>query len=144
MADLKPGTYTAFVETLPAAPFGGRQVLNFQVGTEELEPMVATNCTDCHGDTGQHAGYFAVDFKPDICKSCHDYVRQIDGASGWTDRNNGYGAAPLSRRIHGVHYGHYLDKPGEVHAEHDYSEVIFPQDVRNCVKCHSETRVCIV
>ncbi len=83
-----------------------------------------------------HAGYFAVDFNTDICNSCHDYKRQIAGKSGWTDKNNGYGAAPLARRVHGVHYGRYLDKPGEVHTV-DYSGVIFPQDVRNCTKCHS-------
>lgn len=86
-----------------------------------------------------HSGYFAVPFTPDICKSCHDNKRQIPEMVGWTDRNAGYGAAPLSRRIHGVHYGHYVDKPEEIHSRHDYSHVIFPQDVRNCTKCHDET-----
>jgi hypothetical protein len=38
-----------------------------------------------------------------------------------------------------VHFGRYVDKPQEIHATYDFSEVIFPQDVRNCVKCHSET-----
>jgi hypothetical protein len=46
------------------------------------------------------------------------------------DVSFGYSAAPLARRIHGVHRGHYLDKPEEIHASYDYSEVIFPQDIR--------------
>ncbi|MBI2863738.1 MAG: hypothetical protein HYX94_04160 [Chloroflexi bacterium] len=137
---LRPGTYTAFVETLAAPPnLGGWAVFNFQVGTKTPDKFPATNCKDCHRDTTMHSAYFAVEFNPDICKNCHDYERQIAGASGWTDRNNGFGAAPLARRVHGVHFGRYLDKPKEVHASVDYSEVIFPQDVRNCVKCHSET-----
>lgn len=139
VAGLAPGTYTAFVEAMPAAPLGGWGYINFQVGTADPEPQPASNCTDCHKDTTMHSGYFAVPFTPDICKSCHDNKRQIPEMVGWTDRNAGYGAAPLSRRIHGVHYGHYVDKPEEIHSRHDYSHVIFPQDVRNCTKCHDET-----
>lgn len=139
VAGLEPGTYSAWAETMPSAPLGGWALLNFQIGTETPEKKVATNCTQCHGDTRMHAGFFAVQFNPDICKSCHDYKRQMEGKSGWTNANNGYGAAPLARRVHGVHFGRYLDKPGEVHPQQDYSEVIFPQDVRNCSKCHEAT-----
>ncbi len=135
---LKPGTYSAWAETMPgtAGALGGWGLVNFQVGTEVVEKKIATNCTQCHGDTRMHASFFAVQFNPDICKSCHDYKRQIDGKQGWTQSNNGFGAGPLARRVHGVHFGAYLDKPKEVHATVDYSEVILPQDVRNCSKCH--------
>ena len=84
-----------------------------------------------------HAAFFAVPFNPDICKNCHDYERQMTGRVGWAQANWGFGAGPLARRIHGVHFGRYLNKPGEIHPRVDYSGVIFPQDVRNCVKCHS-------
>ena len=141
VAGLSPGTYTVWVETMPgpAGALGDWELLNFQVGTETPEKKVGTNCTQCHGDTRMHAGFFAVEFNTDICKSCHDYKRQLQGKSGWTDSNNGFGAAPIARRVHGVHFGRYLDKPKEVHQQVDYSSVIFPQDVRNCTKCHSET-----
>ena len=138
VAGLASGTYTAFVETMPVAPLGGWGIVNFQVGTEDEEAKVATNCADCHEDTRMHASYFAVKFEPDICKNCHDYERQTAGSVGWATANNGFGAAPLSRRIHGVHFGHYLDKPEDIHLSYDYSGVIFPQDIRNCAKCHSE------
>ncbi len=139
VAGLRPGTYTAFIEIMPAAPLGAWAMLNFQVGTETIEPKVSTNCTDCHDDTRMHASYFAVQFNPDICKNCHDYQNQVAGTTGWEDSNWGFGAAPLSRRIHGVHFGHYLDKPLEVYSNpdaFDASKIIFPQDVRNCTKCH--------
>lgn len=113
----------------------------FQVGTEEVEAMIATNCVDCHGETKMHGSYpFAL--APDLCKSCHDYENQLDGKTSWVDSNWGFGAAPISRRVHGVHFGKYLDKPEEIHGEEDadfYGGIIFPQDVRNCVKCHSES-----
>lgn len=148
VAGLNPGTYTVFVEVGSTYPVSWG-LLNFQIGTDAEEPMVASSCTDCHEDTRQHASFFAVKFNPDICKSCHDYERQVpdrmagDPPDGWGANaapgrsNEGFGAAPLSRRIHGVHYGHYLDKPEEVNGSYDFSGVIFPQDVRNCTKCHS-------
>ncbi|MEK6655757.1 MAG: cytochrome c3 family protein [Thermodesulfobacteriota bacterium] len=142
VAGLKAGTYSAWVETMPASGMGGWALINFQVGTATAEKKIATNCTTCHADTRMHAAYFAVQFNPDICKNCHDYRRQFVPDAGkekdWTARNAGFGAAPLARRVHGVHFGRYLDKPKEVHSTYDFSEVIFPQDVRNCSKCHSE------
>ncbi|MBI4296423.1 MAG: cytochrome c3 family protein [Chloroflexi bacterium] len=136
--DLRAGTYTVFFYAQPATGLGGNALINFQVGTETPDKMVATNCAQCHGDTVMHgtsiAGPFAL--APDLCKSCHDYERQLPGNVGWTTRNNGFGAAPIARRVHGVHFGHYTDKPKEIHAREDYSGVIFPQDVRNCTKCH--------
>lgn len=136
VANLKPGTYTAWVEVMPSAPLGGWALANFQVGTDKQDLLIATNCTSCHSDTRMHGAFFAVQFNPDICKNCHDYERQAPGKTQWTDRNAGFGAGPFARRVHGVHFGRYLDKPKEVHATVDYSEVIFPQDVRNCTKCH--------
>lgn len=139
IAGLAPGTYTAFAEVQPGSGLGGWAYVNFQVGSTNIEKLVAGNCTDCHRDNRMHQTAFAVTFTPDVCKSCHDYERQSPGKVGWANANNGFGAAPLARRVHGVHYGRYLDKPQEVHAKVDYSEVIFPQDVRNCTKCHSES-----
>jgi OmcA/MtrC family decaheme c-type cytochrome len=67
--------------------------------------------------------------------------------SGWS----GFGAKPLASRIHGVHRGHYLEHPEDVkplyrlvngvpvyQPDYDFSEVIFPQDIRNCTKCHAD------
>jgi hypothetical protein len=139
---LESGTYTVFVEVGQAPPMSWAKY-NFQVGTATADDYVATSCVDCHAETRMHAGFFAVEFDPDICKSCHDYERQILGSPGWgiIPANWGFGAAPLARRVHGVHRGKYLDKPGEVTEQflYDYSGVIFPQDIRNCQKCHSES-----
>jgi OmcA/MtrC family decaheme c-type cytochrome len=49
---------------------------------------------------------------------------------------------PIVRRVHGVHFGHYLEHSEEIYAnatKATFGEIIFPQDVRNCTKCHAET-----
>ncbi len=153
-ADLLPGTYCVYTYFLPKTgkiPGFNNAVAfalkTFQVGTATEEPKVATNCTDCHGDSIMHLyeshihpGLFDVDY----CKACHDYAHYGTGnafanqggtsTSGWS----GFGAAPISRRIHGVHFGKYLEHSNEIYANADYfKDVIFPQDVRNCTKCHA-------
>lgn len=139
ITNLMTGTYTVFAEATPNAGLGGWAYLNFQVGSTNIEAHVAMNCTDCHRDNRMHESSFAVSFTPDICKSCHDNNHQMTGRTGWASGNNGFGAAPLNRRVHGVHFGKYLDKPKDIHPRYDYSEVIFPQDIRNCTKCHAQS-----
>jgi len=154
-AGLTPGTYMIYVWVQPAAgKIAGLTrstigFLNFQVGTETVEKPVATNCTQCHGNTIWHLDegpQHPEPFNPDYCKACHDYSRYATGegfdrlggtsTSGWS----GYGAVPLARRVHGVHFGAYLDHPEEIYAGNPniFNEVIFPQDVRNCTKCHDD------
>lgn len=137
VAGLEAGTYTVFVQ-INFEDTTSVGVANFQVGTETEEQMICTNCADCHDDTKMHGSY---PFNPDVCKNCHDYQNQLAGKTGWEDSNWGFGAAPLARRIHGVHFGHYLHAPLEVYARpdrFDASTIIFPQDVRNCTKCHAD------
>jgi len=136
VAALAPGTYTVFADIMPAAFPGGWAYINFQVGTTNIESLVAGNCTDCHGDVRMHETSRAVPMIPDICKSCHDNMNQLTGKTNWNNSQFGYGVSPLSRRVHGIHYGNYLDKPEEVVSDGSLSHVIFPQDVRNCTKCH--------
>ncbi len=138
VAGLEAGTYTVFVQARFVNSPSSVGVLNFQVGTQAEEHKICTNCTDCHDDTRMHGSY---PFNPDVCKNCHDYQNQLPGKTGWNDSNWGFGAAPLARRVHGVHFGHYLNKPEEIHGEEDaehFGGIIFPQDVRNCTKCHAD------
>lgn len=154
-ADLLPGTYCVYTYFVPKAgqikgfanPVG-LALKTFQVSTATAEAKVATNCTDCHGDSIMHlyeANIHPGLFDADYCKACHDYAHYNTGEAfanqGGTSTNgwSGFGAAPIARRIHGVHYGKYLDHSTEIYANADYfKDVIFPQDVRNCTKCHAD------
>jgi len=160
-ADLIPGTYFVLVYAVPArntttnaskiAGFeknSGLGFATFQVGTEIADKKVATNCSDCHGDSVMHLyenNIHPAQFDPDYCKACHDYGHYNTGNAfvnqGGTSTNgwSGFGAVPISRRVHGVHFGKYLNHSEEIYANADYfKDVIFPQDVRNCTKCHAD------
>lgn len=138
---LESGTYTVFVQAREVSAPSGVRVINFQVGTATVEPQIATNCIQCHGNSLMHGSY-PFSLAPDICKACHDYENQLEGRTDWDDGNWGFGAGPLSRRVHGLHFGASLDKPEEVHGEEDaehFAGIVFPQDVRNCTTCHAES-----
>jgi len=154
VASLKPGTYMIYTYVLPVAgkvpdykAKTGIGFLTFQVGTETPDKKVAANCTACHGNTIWHLDegpIHAEPFDTDYCLACHDYGRSGTGdlfsraggnsTSGWA----GYGAKPIGARVHGVHNGLYLDHPEWVYAGNPnaFNEIIFPQDLRNCTKCH--------
>ena len=134
---LATGTYTAYCEVRQEGGNRAHGYVNFQVGTASVEKEIAAaaSCMSCHGETTFHSR--AALFNPDICKLCHDYQQQNPAATGWDDDQYGFAVPPLSRLVHGVHYGNYLENPDEV--TEGISQIIFPQDVRNCTKCHSET-----
>ena len=126
----------------------GTGFLTFQVGTATPDKKIATNCTNCHGSNIWHLDVgpiHSAPFDADVCKACHDYglsgvgtgYSRMGGTStsGWA----GYGTKPISARIHGVHFGNYLNRPEEVYAGTPglFAAAIFPMDVRNCTKCHS-------
>ncbi len=139
--DLAPGTYTAYAEFRPATGQGGYAMLNFQVGSTNIEPHItpASACISCHADVRIHATSRANTMTPDLCKGCHDYGHQMTGKTNWTNSQWGFGVSPLVRRVHGAHYGRYLHK-GNENGGGGLSEIIFPQDVRNCTKCHSDPK----
>jgi hypothetical protein len=156
VAGLKPGTYMVDMYTnlatgktqngWPRSAFG---FTTFQVGAETVEPKVAENCEKCHGNTVMHLNESHVHpatfaNAPDACKACHDYDRPGTGegysSTGGTSTNGwaGYGAKPISARVHGVHMGANLAHPEEVYAGNPNlaSEIVFPQDIGNCTVCH--------
>lgn len=134
---LAPGTYTVYAEvqgSTSGAP-GGMSYTTFQVGTATIEPSPTGKCFDCHGDMRMHETSRAAPFDPDNCKVCHDNLHQMTGKTNWNNSQWGYGVSPLSRKVHAVHYGNYTDKPGQVNGG-AFAHVVFPQDVRNCTRCH--------
>jgi OmcA/MtrC family decaheme c-type cytochrome len=91
-------------------------------------------CNTCHTPLRAHGGS-----REDVgvCVSCH--------GRGFTDPDTGE-ALDFDRMIHRIHSGEHLPsvENGEPYriigfrdSVHDYSSVVFPQDVRNCATCHA-------
>lgn len=96
------------------------------------------SCNGCHDRLSLHGGG-RVDTQ--FCVLCHN--------PGTTDANSG-NVLTLMTMVHKIHAGRLLKAKfdaglgGEIYriwgyanSEHDYSRVGFPQDLRNCSKCHS-------
>ena len=95
-----------------------------------------SNCNECHNKLALHGGG-RVDTQ--FCVTCHN--------SGTTDANSG-NVLELKTMVHKLHAGRRLESKGVNYtiwgyrdSEHDYSEVGFPMDLRNCTKCHSASKL---
>ncbi|HET8747235.1 MAG TPA: OmcA/MtrC family decaheme c-type cytochrome [Ramlibacter sp.] len=91
-----------------------------------------SSCNSCHEKLAMHGGG-RVDTQ--FCVMCHN--------PGTTDANSG-NVLTLSTMVHKIHAGKLLKSRGEEYAIWGYgdnkisfAEVGFPQDLRNCTKCHS-------
>ncbi len=94
-----------------------------------------SSCNGCHERLALHGGG-RVDVQ--YCVMCHN--------PGTTDANSG-NVLTMQTMVHKIHAGRLLysqlDAGGERYviwgyrdSKHDYSEVGFPQDLRNCTVCH--------
>ena len=94
------------------------------------------SCNSCHEKLALHGGG-RVDTQ--FCVMCHN--------PGTVDANSGHNL-DLATMAHKIHAGKLLKSKlasggedyviwGNRNSKHDYGEVGFPQDLRNCTKCHS-------
>ncbi len=98
--------------------------------------MVTTQtCNNCHGELAIHGGGRK---EVQYCVTCHN--------PGSSDANSG-NSIDFAQMIHKIHRGAELpsvEAGGEYaiygyrNSKHDYSDVHFPQDIRNCTNCHNQ------
>ena len=93
-------------------------------------------CNACHDNLGFHG---EARFDIEYCVTCHNPY-SIDGdtaAEPWG------GTVDMKQMVHKIHYGENLSNGyfviGFRNTLHDYSDIVFPQDVRNCTTCHQES-----
>jgi OmcA/MtrC family decaheme c-type cytochrome len=89
------------------------------------------NCNECHDPLALHGG---VRQEVGLCVLCHT-DQSIDPESG--------NSVEFKEMVHKIHRGDDLSNlpyyiVGFGQSVHDYSEVVFPQEVRHCTKCHKD------
>ena len=112
------GLYT-FVPATGAEAASGREIVKTET------------CNDCHNKLEAHDARIETGY----CVTCHN--------PGSTDPSSG-NTVDFKVMIHKLHRGEFLPSvvAGGEYAiwgfsgKHDYSNVVFPQDIRNCTKCH--------
>ncbi|MBI2316607.1 MAG: OmcA/MtrC family decaheme c-type cytochrome, partial [Betaproteobacteria bacterium] len=112
--------------------------------------VVKESCNECHGKLGGIPGsaqsfHGGIRYDPKYCVVCHTDQRRygrteatITGLafSGSTYLVDGRAIGNLPNHIHKIHMGAMLVKTGYNYANVLYNEIKFPQDIRNCTKCH--------
>ena len=87
-------------------------------------------CNACHDNLERHG---EARFDVEYCVQCHNPY-SIDGDSG--------NSVDMKVLIHKIHSGIDLTNGyqiiGRNNTAHDFSNVVFPQDIRNCQTCHEE------
>jgi OmcA/MtrC family decaheme c-type cytochrome len=112
------GLYT-FVPATGAVVASGREIVKTEM------------CNECHNELEIHDARIETGY----CVTCHN--------PGSTDPSSG-NTVDFKVMVHKIHRGEFLPSvvAGGEYAiwgysgKHDYSDVVFPQDIRNCTKCH--------
>jgi OmcA/MtrC family decaheme c-type cytochrome len=149
------GTYTyTFANALPDYPAGPEydETKTHRVGIEiRLDGIPANNAPTDFLPTGGEPTFTRLIVDSDTCNACHDnlemhgdarfnaeYCVQCHNPSS-IDGNTG-NTVDMKTMIHNIHAG----RPdytivGYGNTEHDWADVVFPQDLRNCQTCHDES-----
>ena len=133
-------THRLGVEIREQAPISSNGIYDFvPVGGDPLfERSIVDNdtCFACHDIINFHGGP-RTDI--DYCVTCHNPF-SIDGD---TVNEPWGGTVDMKAMIHKIHYGENLTNGyfivGYGGNVIDYSDIVFPQDVRNCTTCHEES-----
>ena len=91
--------------------------------TSMREIVKTANCNACHDKITAHGSRFEMK----LCVTCHNPGSWV--ASGNT-------TVDFKVMIHKIHRGEDLPSGGYAVGSHDFSDIAFPQDIRNCTKCH--------
>ncbi|MCG6889166.1 MAG: OmcA/MtrC family decaheme c-type cytochrome [Gammaproteobacteria bacterium] len=92
-------------------------------GIASREIVSTESCNECHNQLRVHGSRVDTRF----CVTCHN-------PGSWDPNGN---TADFKVMIHKIHRGEDLPSGiPYVIGGHDYSTVAFPQDIRNCTKCH--------
>ena len=125
-------THRLGIEIRNQAPITGNGIFDFVPagGAPTFTRLIVDNdtCDACHDVLNFHGGA-----RTDVtyCVTCHN-PSSIDGTSGNT--------VDMKRLIHNIHSARPdYQIVGFGNAVHEWSEVEFPQDIRNCQTCHEES-----
>jgi OmcA/MtrC family decaheme c-type cytochrome len=97
--------------------------------TSMREIVKTDNCNECHDKITAHGSRFEMK----LCVTCHN-------PGSWVVDDAGNTTVDFKVMVHKIHRGAELPsvQAGGSYTvgSHDFSDIEFPQDIRNCTKCH--------
>ncbi len=108
----------------------------------QREIVKLSACLECHSKFAVHGGGRQ---DPRLCVTCHNDQRKYGNAeatttatgySGSTYKIAGRAVGDFPAFLHRLHMGEELTKTGYNYGGILFNETTYPQDQRNCVKCH--------
>jgi len=98
--------------------------------SEERLIVKTANCNECHDKITAHGSRFETK----LCVTCHN-------PGSWADADT---TVDFKVMIHKIHRspeinGEQLPHNDYAVGSHDFHDIVFPQDTRNCTKCHDGT-----
>jgi OmcA/MtrC family decaheme c-type cytochrome len=125
-------THRLGIEIRNQAPITGNGIFDFVPagGAPTFTRLIVDNdtCNACHDVLNFHGGP-----RTDVtyCVACHN-PSSIDGDTGNT--------VDMKRLVHNIHSARAgFQIIGNGNVLHEWSDVEFPQDIRNCATCHQES-----
>jgi OmcA/MtrC family decaheme c-type cytochrome len=97
------------------------------------EIISTAKCNECHNQLAAHGGGMRIETK--LCVTCHNPGSWFAGSPNAT--------VDFKVMVHKIHSGEELPSvvAGTPYTlgNADFSDVVFPQDIKNCTKCHDGT-----
>lgn len=141
--------YERIIDFIPATG----QVVTDASGRDVIS---GDSCIECHSGTKRFAAHHATRQDPRYCMVCHNEQIKYgskeaavvngnyDGVS--TNMINGFAVGNFTTFVHKIHMGTKLSKTGYNFEDAavnvpamNFEKVAYPQDIRNCTKCHKNS-----
>jgi OmcA/MtrC family decaheme c-type cytochrome len=112
------------------------KVAYFAVDGSEVVPrriaVTVENCNNCHEDLAAHGGSRN---DPEYCVLCHNANKDTTDIPAPESGTKLTSSVRMSHMVHRIHIGQNGSNPYII-AGHDFSEVLFPGEPRQCTNCH--------
>ncbi|CAH2031934.1 OmcA/MtrC family decaheme c-type cytochrome [Trichlorobacter ammonificans] len=149
-ADALKTPYERVIDFIPAT---GKVVTD---ADSRRDIVTKESCYECHSGTTRFAAHHATRQDPRYCVVCHNEQIKyglkeaaVDANGNYDGKNtniiNGFAVGSFTTFIHKIHMGTKLSKTGYNFEDAavnvpamNFEKVKYPQDIRNCAKCHSK------
>jgi len=106
---------------------------NANIGYNARQFVTIEACRQCHGPKMQNMGHGGGYRDTLACTLCHSPITNVGSATGGTTEKSYMADLWLGNWIHKIHAAM------KVNAAEDFSDVTYPQDIKVCVTCHTNS-----